>query len=107
MEFKIYGYSGVEREFELEIITDNTSRMIYVQNIYTTIRMDQEGYGSVTIDSIHTIEYDTDGNVMSSSELSEQEITELQEELSNYVDWERWIEDQRPEDEDYKNCEYD
>ena len=102
MKIIISGYKGYESECEVEIIrTGEPIKSFHVESLNTTLTMDADGHGKVRIDTIKCVDYDEDENPIP-VELTSEEYTALQNELKEYVDWNEWIDDQRPDDDDYE-----
>jgi len=102
MDIEVFGYTGCESECEVVFKKYNKIvKSFFVENLTTTLSMDPMGYGKVRIDTIKCLDYDTYGNPIPIS-LTDKEFVALERELIEYIDWSEWLDNQRPDDDDYE-----
>ena len=102
MSFIIYNFTGSEKEFEVSRIENGKIQFyLYVTDLRTTLSMDASGYGKVRIDSITCVIYDAEDNQVPYV-LSQEEITNLEHQMIDCIDWNEWMDSQRPDDDDYE-----
>lgn len=103
MKYKICEFTGYEKECEISVFDDNNEYIetLYLNNIRTSITMDQFGFGSVKLKNVNCVKYDVDDNEIQYI-LSEKEITSIETEMAEYIDWIDFMDSQRPDDDEYE-----
>ena len=102
MNYIIYNFTGSEKEFEVSTIEKGKIEFyFYVTDLRTTLSMDASGHGKVRIDSITCVIY-SDEDIQVPYVLSQDEIINLEIAMIDCVDWNDWIDSQRPDDDDYE-----
>ena len=107
MSYIIYNFTGYEKQFEVATIENGKIQFyLYVTDLRTTLTMDSSGYGKVRIDIISCVVYDAEDNQVPYM-LSQEEITNLEHQMIDCVDWNDWLDSQRPDDDDYEERKFD
>jgi hypothetical protein len=102
MEYLIYNYTGYENEFEVAVFENGKINFdFYVSNINTTLSIDQHGFGKVKINAITCITYNEKDEPIYYI-LSQEQISILEKELPEYIDWNEWINWKSQPDDDYE-----
>jgi hypothetical protein len=106
MELLIYNYTGFEREFEVSIKDKGKITFeYYVTDSDIDFSMDQEGYATAKINSIDCITYDKNDKPKAYV-LNQEQIDLLEKELTEYVDWDKWIDWKSQPDDDYEQRKF-
>lgn len=102
MELLIYNYSGVESEFEVAVLhKGKIDFAFYVTDIKTTLSLDEDGHGKVSIESISCVTYDNQDEAKPYV-ISEDLIWMLEKELPEYINWTEWVDHNSQSDDDYE-----
>ena len=102
MEYLIYNYTGYESEFEVAGIENGKIKFdFYVSNINTTLSIDEDGHGKVRINTICCVTYNDEDKPVPYV-LTQEQIYALEIAMIDCVDWNDWMDSQRPDDDDYE-----
>lgn len=99
MNIKIWNFTGYEDECEVSFyeIDGQPSKSYFLIDLDIEKSMDREGFGNVKINNVKCQVYDDQDNV-NFHVLTEDEISIIEYEMKDYIDWEEWIESQRPDE---------
>jgi hypothetical protein len=102
MEYIIYNFTGYENQCEVATIEKGKIQFsFYVIDLRTTLSMNGDGDAKVRIDTIQCVSYDNEDNQVPHV-LSVDEILNLEIAMIDCVDWNDWMDSQRPDDDDYE-----
>jgi hypothetical protein len=100
MNIRIHNFTGYENECDVDFyeVDGKYSKSYYLIDLDIEKSMDREGFGNVKINNVKCQVYDDQDNV-NIHILTEEEISVIEYEMKDYIDWEEWIESKRPDED--------